>query len=324
MAQRSDATDDGLRFAPDWRAPALARQPLHNSDIQIPYLPGWQRPIRLGVLVSLKSLKVPVEAIANKEQQQPDGQVWTTQAIVHPGIQMVGIVEPRTSCHGAIERTLRDFELTAGLIDGTDLDALRTLDVILLGVNYAMDAKVAAAFNAVVHEGVGLLNDFWTNVYSSDDANTMDLMLASSPVRRHHIQPKCGTPLSATVIEEHPLLPGLRRGNSYSVYGCGPLYRVKEDAKVLIAKDRVIQPHEHGIPGLGPAQMPVYIVGRLGRGRVVVANVINHPNFAKATALPSDYLYRLLSYLAEPRRLQQNFWDIAPAAGENGAMQLAF
>jgi hypothetical protein len=70
--------------------------------------------------------------------------------------------------------------------------------------------------------------------------------------------------------------------------------------------------------------MPVYIVGRLGRGRVVVANVINHPNFAKATALPSDYLYRLLSYLAEPRRLQQNFWDIAPAAGENGAMQLAF
>ena len=105
LAERSDAADDGLRFAPDWRTPALNMQSLNKANIQIPCLPGWRRAIRLGVLVSLKSLQVPAEATANNRQQPPDAQVWTTKAILHPGIQMVGIVEPDTSNHGVIERS---------------------------------------------------------------------------------------------------------------------------------------------------------------------------------------------------------------------------
>jgi hypothetical protein len=49
---------------------------------------------------------------------------------------------------------------------------------------------------------------------------------------------------------------------------------------------------------------------------VVVANVLHHPNVAKMMALPGDYFFNLLSWLAEPRRREENRLIISPANGE--------
>ena len=52
--------------------------------------------------------------------------------------------------------------MTAGLVDATDVEGLKTLDVILLGINFAMAPGAAAALHEAVRSGVGLLNEWWT------------------------------------------------------------------------------------------------------------------------------------------------------------------
>jgi hypothetical protein len=49
--------------------------------------------------------------------------------------------------------------------------------------------------------------------------------------------------------------------------------------------------------------MPAYVVGRLGRGRVVAALVLLlHGNFAKHLSVgPVEYISELVAWLVEPR-----------------------
>jgi hypothetical protein len=42
---------------------------------------------------------------------------------------------------------------------------------------------------------------------------------------------------------------------------------------VIIARDHAVEPREHRMSGVGDVPMPCYIVGHLGRGRVVVNHV---------------------------------------------------
>jgi hypothetical protein len=49
--------------------------------------------------------------------------------------------------------------------------------------------------------------------------------------------------------------------------------------------------------------MPVYIVGSIGRGRVVVSNVLRQSNLTRYLSIsPTQYFLDLLTWLAEPRR----------------------
>lgn len=235
-------------------------------------------------------------------------QVRTTQYLADPAFQLVGIAEPGTTGRGPVERVLRDYELTGGLIDATDVEGLKTLDVILLGTVFAIEPAVAAAFAEAVRSGVGLLNEWWTGGLGPPqvDLNVRALMLAESAVCPLHVEPYCtlATHVPASVHVAHPLLPGLRPGDQVPVAACGPIYQPVPTARVLIEKNMIILADQHGIPGLGPARMPAYVVGELGRGRVVAALVLMlHGNFARHLDVGStEYITNLLAWLAEPRR----------------------
>lgn len=212
LLDSTTATNDDLRFEAKW--------PSTNQEIELPgtptpatlfrpggpCAPGWNRPIRIGALVSYRSLSTPgYRDIIHRSETQ----VTCLRALDGNGFHLVGIAEGGTTSRGVVERTLREYDLTAGLIDAADAEGLATLDVILLGVNFALDESVAAAVGRAVRGGVGLLNDFWVAEVahrSSDPASRayLDLMLGDSPVYSFHTPGWCGMPEPATVICDHP------------------------------------------------------------------------------------------------------------------------
>lgn len=292
---------DQLRFAPDWRlsqwtALGNAAMPAHRHLRQ-----GWTRPIRVGVFVSYLSDKTvaPNTGIRGRVEKQ----VSSTCLLTDPGFQLIGIVESGTSEYGPIERTLRDHDITAGLIDASDLESLKTLDVLWLGTNFAAPLAALAAFTSAVRSGVGLLNEHWlSGMTCHGDFPGRELMLADSIIYRYHTKPRCGVPGPMTVLSEDPLLPGLSRGTRLIATGCGSLFRPMANARVIIAQDHVIEPEEHGIPGLGAARIPSYIIGQLGLGRAVVSQLPRHQTISQHPSIAANYLADLLAWLAEPRR----------------------
>jgi hypothetical protein len=121
-------------------------------------------------------------------------------------------------------------------------------------------------------------------------------MLADGEVYKYHLPPgQCGVAsLPATVLHEHPLVPGLRAGERIMVRGCGPAYKVMSGARVLLAKDYVVPPEQHGRRDAGSLQMPCYILGQLGRGRVAVVHAWPHEWFARNLKVGSGEYYTIL------------------------------
>lgn len=293
----------GLRFAADWQAAALYLPDRNPLGMQVRLLPGWKRPLRVGVFIGYQATRV---AIVRGIRMEAEYQANITPLLDDPGMQLVSIVEPGTSGRGPIERTLRDYELLGGLIDVTDVASLKTLDVIIFANNFDVAPAVTAALAEAVESGVGLLKEYWCGVVKiggrQDDAGARKLLLADSPISAFHMPHHCGEQVPAVVEEEHPLLPGLKKGDRFKVSGCSPLYRVAPGATVPIFKDRWVSPEEHGIAGLGSIRPPAFIVGRLGEGRVVVIHEVNLPGLARRLHLGDNYFSTLLTWLADPRR----------------------
>jgi hypothetical protein len=299
-----DESDHGdLRFAPDWRSIELSPFGALAAPTASTLLPGWSRPVRVGVMISHESTMV--QAVDGK-YVGTKWQVHSTAYLPPSGLQLVGVVEPGTVHRGVVECTLRDYRILDGLIEADDETALSSLDVLLLGLNVWMSAPIARAILGAVRGGVGLLNEFWTagSYYREDPAGVAALMLADGDVYKYHMPPgQCGVAFTpATVLREHALLPGLKAGAPLMVRGCGPAYKVIPGAQVLIAKDYLVPSQQHGLRDVGPLQMPCYIVGQLGRGRVAVIHAWPHEWLARNLAGGSvEYFTNLLRWLAGAR-----------------------
>jgi RNA polymerase sigma factor (sigma-70 family) len=295
---------DNLRFAPDWRAALLS--PNLQKPQPASLIPGWSRPIRVGALISSASMKARAQGgYFVGCGHDPDVPLESTAMMHQPGLELVSIVEPDTSHLGQVERLARDHAIIGGLVDSTDVMGLSTLDVILLGFNWAMSPGTTAAIATAVRGGTGLLNEFWTGDpwVQLNDPHLRELSLADTPIVGFHVG-VCGhSVLPATVHGDSPLLPGLNVGDSFHVVGCGPLFRPCPDARVLISKDMLVSEPEHGLIGVTAMRMPVYITGQLARGRIAVVNLVAQRSlFGQLSVRPSQYFANLITWLAEPRK----------------------
>ena len=119
---------------------------------------------------------------------------------------------------------MRDYSILGGLIEADDPAGLQTLDVLLLGVNFSMSPSIARAINQAVRSGMGLVNEYWSgsSTGACDDVNLLELMLADCSTYAYHTPGQCGGPMTATVLREHQLLPGLKAGTAMTIAGCGP------------------------------------------------------------------------------------------------------
>jgi len=86
------------------------------------------------------------------------------------GYDLYAIVEPGTADKGRLVTTLQKLKLTDRVIDGTDADALKKLDVIASMMNFNMREEVLTAIESAVHEGVGFFS--WGFFGSLNPGNT--------------------------------------------------------------------------------------------------------------------------------------------------------
>lgn len=291
---------DGLRFCPDWGSIAEMWATKRSAEA---LLPGWSRPLRVGLLISWQTTQMWIHTL--RAYSTPEEQLLSAKSLAHPGLQLVAIAEPGTTHLGLVERTIREHELTGGLIDASRADEMQSLDVIVLGRNFVMDDAVARAINQAVHGGTGLLNEYWTQrgFNRIDNPDVWDLMLSRSPIYCFHSPRFCGALSTATVwAEDAAVLPGLKIGMSLTVRECGPAYLAREGSRTLVTRDRMIQPAEHGLAGVGELPLPGYILGQVGRGRAAVVHCWPHQWLIRYLSIPAEqYFLNLLRWLAAGR-----------------------
>lgn len=303
-----DPECDGLRFAPDWGCVAQSWQTTafpaaYPAGHPTGLLPGWSRPIRVGFMISWRTTQMWITTL--RAYSTPEEQVLSANSLSHPGLQLVAIAEPGTTHLGLVERTMREHELTGGLIDASSAEELQTLDVIVLGRNFVMDDAVVRAINTAVRNGTGLLNEYWTQhgFGRVDNPDVWDLMLSRSPIYCYHSPRFCGAQNTATVwAEDAELLPGLKTGTSLMVRECGPAYLPREGTRMILTRDKIVQPREHGLAGVGGLPLPGYLLGQLGKGRVAVVHCWPHQALMPYLSVPAErYFPKLLAWLAAGR-----------------------
>jgi len=296
----NDQGCEGMRFSPDWGCVAETWQRMPRQKA---LLPGWSRPIRVGFMISWRTTQMWITTL--RAYSTPEEQLLSANSLSHPGLQLVAIAEPGTTHLGLVERTVREHELTGGLIDASCAEELQTLDVIVLGRNFVMDDAVVRAIKTAVRNGTGLLNEYWTQhgFGRVDNVDVWELMLSRSPIYCYHSPRFCGAQNTATVrAEDSALLPGLKVGTSLMVRECGPAYLPSEGTRVILTRDKIVQPREHGLAGVGELPLPGYMLGQLGKGRVAVVHCWPHQGLVPYLSVSAEqYFLNLLAWLASGR-----------------------
>ncbi|MEM8737943.1 MAG: sigma-70 family RNA polymerase sigma factor [Planctomycetota bacterium] len=269
--------------------------------------PGWTRPMRLGVSLSHQNHA----RLSRMGFQTPlSYQTRATWWIDHPGVDLVGLIEPGTLDYAETEATLREYEIHAGLIDITNAAGLRTLDVIIVPNRLIYNRRFLQPIIAAVEAGVGVFRE--GHFASHDDPHDPDLSrfhLAHPPLEQHCTGGVYGSlvghgvPVAAHVVNRHPAMPWLVPGQPLTVGSCGAVFRPTEDATTIIVRDEPIQGRNMGFPPLlPPTHAPAVHAGQLGRGRVVMCNASNADSVFGGPKRREERFLQTLAWLAEPRR----------------------
>ncbi|MEM1107578.1 MAG: sigma-70 family RNA polymerase sigma factor [Planctomycetota bacterium] len=268
--------------------------------------PGWDRPLRVGMSLSYIN---HINFTENGFNSPVEFQARPSQWIDHPGVQLVGVIEPRTSHYGLVESTLRDFELNAGLIDITDVESLQTLDVILMPNRLTYLPQYVRPVLKAVRSGVGLFqegNASCTRDGAAHDPDLCEYLLARPPVLQYCSGKTPGSlvghslPVPGTVVNPHPAFPWLGRGQEVTLLSCGTVYRPAAHATVIALRDEPLRAADD--PSEPYYRYPGALAGPIGQGRAVIINmVVGDSVFGDAEQCPKRML-ETLAWLAEPRR----------------------
>ena len=266
--------------------------------------PGWDRPLRVGLSLSHYNDHHHNRRGFNSSLAL---QARRSQWVDHPGIQLVGVIEPRTSHLGPIESTLRDYELNAGLIDITDTEALATLDVLIMPHRLFHIPRFIRPVLAAVRSGLGMLQEghcgnFISGASGNDDPDLCAFKMARPPVEFYCTSIRNGSvvghnlPVPATVLTAHPATPWLGRGQSISALSCCDLIDPADGVTVIAARDEPLQAVKN--PRRPPLRTPVVLAGSIGRGRAVYLNMVLGDTVFGEPAVGHARLVDTLAWLA--------------------------
>ncbi len=257
-------------------------------------LPGREL-IRVGVLVSHYATTVPQY---QGFFQSFDQGVATLGNLSDPRIELVAVVEPDSLVRPNIEAVIRDYAVLGGMLDVTNTEDLKSLDLIHLGDTFAILPAALDAICEAVRSGVGLYNEAWLGsvVPGYTDRRVLDLLLTDR-AGSYHVPEGHDLPRPGTVLREHPLIPGLAKGTKLTVGGCGPVYATKPDAVTIIKQDGYYQSNTYLDRGTVRGTIPVLVAGTLGRGRVVSLNQNTPEPIATHPALRGHFMSHVYSWL---------------------------
>ncbi|QQE11601.1 sigma-70 family RNA polymerase sigma factor [Planctomycetota bacterium] len=259
--------------------------------------------IRIGTFISRQSYLVPGRFGFTLPMSF---QIGNLRHFEHPNVRIVGLIEPGTIDYGPIESTLRNYSFNAGYMNATDTEALKTLDVITLGLSFSASPSVVNAITEAVESGVGLLNEgyFGCAFPGMNDPKIRRLSLMKTLYGVYHTHPNiCHLHTKNIVKQSHNILPGLSMGTEIELSGCAPVFTPTPKAKVLIESVASVLPNATRRYAVCPAPMtkPVLLTGKVGKGRVIVNTSYDFHSIGKHKKYRGDFKYNMLKYLAEPR-----------------------
>jgi RNA polymerase sigma factor (sigma-70 family) len=231
-----------------------------------------------------------------------------------PHVVLRAIVEPGTSA--GFKSQLPEPANYGSVIDGSDLDALRKLDVIVAGHDWHMRPKVLDAVDQAVQGGVGFMHQAGFAMLTP----SFDKQVCGMIAMQHADFFYRNRPAVARVVAEHPVLKGLKVGDEIHgemFYGAiGPI-----DGTPLVAgfdwpngrNDAMnelsihigqqlhrpaTQPSSAHSFDDGPVFCPVYI-SQHGKGRVIACQWHNEPPTELDPNHDGSFYLRCLEWLAK-------------------------
>lgn len=292
---------DELRYGESW-ARMLAAADRESVEVD-PML----RPIRVGVYVSASSVGfqshgmngLPIEWQMDPMFSRPGGRRF----------ELIAIVEADYADSGPTESAIRDYDLTGGMIRSTDVEALRSLDVIIVGICRSMcDATLDGIVDAV-RGGVGLIKQAWIAMPlpGPSDARVRAMSLSDDVPTMACRPGMCHDAARYRVLRRHPVFAGTRWGVGSDVWanGCVQCHELGDDVEVLIERVEPIRPtrdaYRRDVSVDERARVwPAMWAGRLGKGRAIATAtpIIGESPGWEGKRLDHTFLSNALEWLA--------------------------
>jgi hypothetical protein len=252
----------GLAADPPATAPA-ATQPSANA-------------IKVGWIVSQTTAEQPIGHGLNTRF---DSVIAIHQRFVDPDIDLYAIIEPGTEGREEVAKVVSDNFPADHVIDGTDVNTLSTMNVIVCSRDFAVKDEVLEAVAKAVEGGVGLLRHLPLRAASAEQTEISDkLQCVTEPEYFHE---RAAT--DCRVVSDHPLLHDLRKtldggklpitalnGTKGILHGT-PLIVDEGDLAAIANLDADGNPvsgKEAAAPKDGKIFAPLF-VAQIGKGRVV-------------------------------------------------------
>jgi RNA polymerase sigma factor (sigma-70 family) len=264
---------------------------------------GLGRKIRVGLLASHKTADTAEEFSVVR-------QLKNAQHFDGAEFQLTALVEPGNEEDSNLERGMRHRRIHHGILDATNVEELKLLDVISVsGPVLAVTVRVLDAIAEAVESGVGLLNAGRLGlVYPGFGHPSVRRLMLAEAVSVYHTPGVHDLPRRATVVEEHAVIPGVLAGTSMMLPGCGPVYGPKAGAKALMLKDEPVSPQDPPDERLNGLRMAVMVMGKLGRGRVMTLGT--WPGvLGKLPGLRGQFGHHVVKWLAEERVAERGLWE---------------
>lgn len=183
---------------------------------------------------------------------------WGGLLMADLGFDLYGIVDPGTQDEENLANILHQWGVGTRLIQGNDVAALSKLDVIAMWQNYELNEETVKGVTAAVRGGVGLFTVAAAGgrMHPPQGRNAaLKAMLGLGDVR--YVWHGNFMPFECTVKREHPILGGLKPGDSVGIDTVDG-YAGACDGEALLA----------GPPDVESDYSPL-IVRQLGKGRCV-------------------------------------------------------
>jgi len=215
-----------------------------------------------------------------------------------PEIDLYAIIEPGTESSEDVVKIVTDNFPADHVLDGSNVESLKTLNVIVASRDWAVNDQVLEAIAKAVEDGVGLLRHLPLRAASDEQTALSDKLQCVSD--SEHFHERAAT--ECRVVSDHPLLSGLREevadgkftmtmlnGQSGIVHGT-PLIVLESDVASLGGLDAEGKPIE-GKTATAPADTKIFcplFISEIGKGKVVACQWDGPP---KALAKASKNLF---------------------------------
>jgi hypothetical protein len=253
-----------LSFLPDVSAGAAATSQPAAADA-----------IKVGWVVSQSTFQYP----KGHGVTRFDSVTAAIKRFADPEIDLYAIIEPGTEANDDVVKIVTDNFPADHVIDGTSLESLKTLNVIVCSRDWAVNDEVLDAIAKAVEGGVGLLRHLPLQAASAEQTEIGDKLQCVSD--SEHFTQRTAT--ECRVVSDHPLLSDLRaevedgkftmtmlNGQRGIVHGT-PLIVLEEDVSAvggLDAQGKPIEGKTATAPTDGKIFCPLFI-SEIGKGKVV-------------------------------------------------------